>query len=243
MAYTTEGITIVSDVAQDMGRLVRLLCRQAGKVVQVYAAGQLQQALRPVDGTCEFFLHDMPETELLFLLAVDPSEAQTNFWPEAFGVAAARGNRLRVRLPQWRTYGLHDVVEIYRSRAGEDDADVLVHRQELYPNGRGAAGWGLGAFGLGGYGYDAANCAGFGWGYGYQYGLGCDFIEATTEALPPGAYVVRAVVKDALGNESPPAREVVTLRTYPRPAGRLRVEHYESNTDTIGLAWTASPDV
>ena len=161
MAYTTEGITIVSDVAYDMGRLVRLACSRADKVVQVYAAGQLQQTLRPAEGLCEFFLHEAPDTEVLFFLAVDPAEAQQNFWPEAFPESAAHGNRLRVRLPQWRTYGLHDVVEIRRRRAGEADADILVHRQDVFPNGRGAAGWGLGGFGLGGYGYDAANCPGF----------------------------------------------------------------------------------
>ncbi len=243
MAYTTEGITIVSDVAYDMGRLVRLACVQADKVVQVYVAGQLQQALRPSDGTCEFFLHEGSETEVLFFLAVAPGEAERNFWPEAFPEAAARGNRLRVHLPQWRTYGLHDVIEIHRSRAGDADADILVHRQDVFPNGRGAAGWGLGGFGLGGYGHDGANCPGFGWGYGYQYGFGCDFIEAVTESLPPGQYVVRAVVKDDLGNESLPVEQVVTLNTYPRPAGALRIEYYESDMDTIGLAWTASPDV
>lgn len=224
MAYTTEGITIVSDVAQDMGRLVTVRCDLADKVVQAYVAGQLQQALRPAGGGCEFFLHDVGETELLFFLAVDPPEAETNYWPRAFGQAAAYGNRLRIRLPQWRTYGLHDVVEIYRGQAGQADADILVHRQDMFPNGRGAAGWGLG-------------------GYGWQYGLGCEFIEAGTESLPPGRYVVRALVKDVLGNESVPVEQSVTLTTYPRGAGELRVEHYESDTDTIRLAWTASPDL
>ena len=243
MAYTTEGITIVSDVAYDMGRLVRLACAQADKVVQVYSAGRLQQVLRPSEGTCEFFLPEAPETEVLFFLVVDPPEAEENFWPEAFPEAAVRGNRLRVRLPQWQTYGLHDVVEVRRSRTGETDAGILVHRQDVFPNGRGAAGWGLGGFGLGGYGHDAANCPGFGWGYGYQYGLGCDLIEAATEPLPPGQYVVRAVVRDALGNESPPVEQAMTLSSYPRPARQLRIDYYESDTDTIGLAWTASPDI
>lgn len=243
MAYTTERIAIVSDVAYDMGRLVRLACSQAGKVVQAYVAGRLQQAQQPSEGTCEFFLFDVSEAEVLFFLAVDPPEAQRNFWPEAFPEAAVRGNRLRVRLPQWRTYGLHDVMEIRRSRAGQSDADVLVHRQDIFPNGRGAAGWGLGGFGLGGYGHDAANCPGFGWGYGHQYGMGCEFIEVITESMAPGQYMVRAVVKDALGNESSPVEQVVTLNTYPRPAGALRIAYYEANTDTIGLAWTASPDI
>ncbi|MCY2930404.1 MAG: hypothetical protein NTV86_13070 [Planctomycetota bacterium] len=243
MAYTTEGITIVSDIAQDMGRLVGVRCGLADKVVQAYVAGQLQQALRPVGGACEFFLHDVGETELLFFLAVDPPEADTNYWPAAFPELAAHGNRLRVRLPQWRTYSLHDVVEIHRGQAGQTEADILVHRQDMFPNGRGAAGWGLGGFGRGGYGYDGANCPGFGWGYGHQYGLGCEFIEAATESLPPGRYVVRAIVTDAVGNESAPVEQAVTLSTYPRPAGELRIERYESNTDTIGLAWTASPDL
>jgi len=243
MAYTTTGITIVSDVAHDLGRVVRVICAHPDKVVQMYGCGELKDARAPTGGVSDFFLHDTPETDVLFFLAVDPEEAWENYWDRAFPAAAVHGNRIRLRLPQWKTYGLHDVAEVYRGDAGDGEANILVHRQDMFPNGRGAAGYGLGAYGDGGYGHDGANCPGYGYGYGYQYGFGCDLIVVVTESFPPGRYPVRIVVKDRYGNESTAAGDVVTLRTYARPATGLEIDSYVKATDTLTLSFTPSPDM
>jgi len=244
MSYTTTGIAYLGAAYTDLGMVVRARTTHADKVIQAYVSGELLCWAWPQDGTVQFALGESLDTEMVFLLAVDPQEAQTNFWNDAFPAAAQHGNRIQVQTPQTiAPYGPGDVWKVYRGGAGEESATVLVHRQEFYPLGLRACGFGA-EFGDGGLGWDAAATIGMGYNFGYgEMGFDCEMLRWTSEPLPPGVYPIKVTVEDACGNESAAYETTVTLTTYPRPPRSLAVDSYTRATDTLRLSFTPSEDL
>ena len=238
MAYYTTGITVVGWEDFDGGVLLRATSTQAGKAVQCYLSGQLRAWQSPVNGEVQFLLPVMLATDTLFLLAVDPANADTDYFDDAYTIAATYANRISVSTPRLMGLGRGLTFRVYRGDAGDASADTLVHEESYYDGRETGYGFQYGEV----YGYGPAY-AGYGFGYGANYGFGSDNLEWVSEPLPPGAYPVKITVVDAAGNESTAATDTVTLTTYPRPATAMSITSYDIDTDTLTLGWTASPDI
>lgn len=243
MSYTTTGITFLGAAEHDGGVIVRVGLAHADKVLQLYVSGRLAAWAAAEHGTVELELPVLRPTATLFFLAVDPDEAGSDYFHQAFPAAAANGNRIRVRTPQ-RICGYRpgDRWRVYRGDAGDASATIPAHEQDFYPQGRHACGYGS-TYGYS-YGFDGADAKGYGYHYGCgEYGFDCDMLEWVSEPLPPGEYPVRVAVEDEHGNASAAYEDTVTLDTYPRPAAGLTVDSYDSQTDTLQLSWTESEDI
>lgn len=209
--------------------------------VQAYLNGELTGHRKPNEsGKVSFILPGLGKMDIVFLLAVDATDAETDFWADAFPVAAANGNRIRVRLPESHTYVPGDELRIYVGDEGSESADTLVHSEKLFPSGKRPSGWGVTWGRIWGHGE-----SGTGWGvnWGHEWGFGCRLIEWKSAPKPPGDYPVKVVVVDTNGNESTAVEDTITLNTYARPATGLTVESYDSGTDALEFAWTESEDI
>ena len=242
MPYYTTGITPVGAENTGAGVVLWANTTHTGKVIQLYLSGQLVAWQTPAGGSVWFELPNMAAADTMFLLAVDTADAETDYFDEAYALAAGYGNRIRVRSPQKTSYLPGDRWKVYRGDAGDAEADTLVWDQDYYPDGYGSGGFGAG-FGEG-FGYTGDGAVGFGYAFGYgEFGWDCGWLEWTSQVLPPGTYPVKITVEDAAGNESTAATDSVTLTTYPRPATDLTIASYDSGTDTLTLSWIASPDI
>ena len=243
MSYTTDNITIVSESPHDLGRVIRAVTSHADMCIQCYLSGRLVASQRPTGGVVEFILAEPADEDIVFLLAVDETDADVNYWSAAFAQAADRGNRILVETPQTlASYGLGDRWQVYLGQAGQAQATVLVCDRAFYPGGRNSGGWGAG-WGFGGWGFGGADCAGWGhnWGIG-EYGFDCEMLSWLSAPLGPGTYPIKVTVVDACGNASSQYTDTVTLETYPRPAFDLSVTAYDPDTDTLTLTFDPSPD-
>jgi len=242
VAYYADGITIQTDDESHIGRRIRATTTHTTRTIQLYVSGLLVGARRPYDGQVQFELEGISATDVIFLLAVDHANADTDYWESAFPTAAANGDRIKFRIwQQGIVYMPDDVLKLYRGDAGDGSATILIHRQQLFPGGRFCCGYG---FGYGdSYGYDGDNAPGYGHNYGYYYGFGMHFIDWQTEPLPPGVYPVKAVIEDKHGNASTAWTDNITLTTFARPARALAVGSYTKATDTLVLTFTGSEDI
>jgi len=244
MGYDTSGIEYLGCEVYDGGRVERYSTSHTDKVIQLYISGELYAWAEPDEGTVEFYIPDGDPADVIFPLAVDRDNANTDYWADAFPEVNTFGNKIKIQTPQLMKYAPTDLWKVYRGDAGDASADTLIREQEFYPGGRRSSGYGLGAFGYGGYGWDGFNAKGYGYNYGYgEYGFDCDMLEHITEALPPGTYPVKIIVEDEHGNESTETTDTVTLDTYARPASGLAVESYDSVDDALELSWMESPDI
>jgi len=243
MSYDTTGISYLGAQVFDGGRIERYSTTHTDKVIQLYISGDLYQWAEPDQGMVEFYILDTGPADVIFPLAVDRDNSDTDYWSDAFPEAAAWGNKIKFQTPQLMANAPGDVWKVYRGDAGDASAAILIREQEFYPGGRQASGFGYN-FGYGGFGWDGSNAKGFGYNFGIgEFGFDCDMLEHITDALPPGVYPVKATVTDEYGNVSSETTGTVTLDTYARPASALAVESYDKATDALELSWTASPDI
>lgn len=242
MSYTTSGISYLGAETFDGGRVERYSTTHTDKVIQLYISGELYGWAEPVGGVVEFHIPDTDPAAVIFPLAVDRDNSDTDYWSVAFPEVAAQGNKIKMRVPCFARYGAGDIIKFYRGDAGDESATKLIREQPMHPGGRRAAGYGRN-YGTGGYGRDRKQSKGYGYNYGFQYGFGCEVIEHITEALLPGVYPVKIVVEDEHGNVSSETTDTVTLDTYARLASGLTVESYDQPTDALELSWTESPDI
>ncbi|MHC4718666.1 MAG: hypothetical protein ACYS5V_16990 [Planctomycetota bacterium] len=242
MTFTESGITEVRTAAVDGGLLLRARSAHSDKVVQCYLGRRLVDVQVAPAEAVEFRLAGVGATDSIRLLAVDLDAAGTDLFDAAF--AHDHGNRIRVRTPRTiAPYLPGDTWRVCRGDAGDSEAHTQVRRQDVYPNGRYAGGFGF-AFGAGGFGWDGADCAGFGRHFGRgEFGFDCDMLTWESPPLPPGAYPVEVTVVDAAGNESAPSAATVTLDACARPASSLAVQSYDPQTDTLVLTFTPSEDL
>lgn len=238
MTYHAGGLTIIGDSEYGLGRVVRVASTYSG-TVQLYVSGVLTDAQPVVGGVATFTLNAAGSCDVLFFLAVDAGDGGVDYFADAFPVAAANGNRIRVDVPAKWGYSVGDTVQVVRTDTGGATANITIYEGRLFPNGTGSIGWGRGEWGDT-YGYDGTG-RGWGYGWGYQWGFGCSIIEAVSEPLPTGVYGVSVTITDAAGNASTAATATVTLATYPRPASNLAVASYTGGN--LRLTWTASPDI
>ncbi len=244
MSYTAVGITEIRTVEFDGGLVVQARSAHSDKVVQCYVAGKLLDWQDAPAEPVQFVLPGVAESDLIFLLAVDTDEAETDYWDEAFDIPASHGSRIHIRTPQTvAPYLPGDRWRVYLGGAGDAEADTLVWEQAFYPGGRRACGWGA-HFSDGGFGWDAVDAKGYGYNLGYgEFGLDCEMLEYESDPMEPRTYPYKVTVVDEAGNPSAATEGTVTLDTYARPAAGLTVESYEKPTDTLRLSFTPSEDL
>jgi len=245
MAYYTTDLTYVGATQDSGGIVVRVrTSTHQTKAVQVYVSGRLADIAFPTSGTATFHLPVLRASDTLFFLAVDQASAGTDYFAEAFTVAATTGNRIKASSPQLVAgYRMGDKWRVYLGDAGDAVADELKHEQLYYPGGRRAGGYGY-EYGNYAYGWDAYDQIGYGYNYGYgEYGWDCQMLDWTSDPLPPGTYPLKVEVTDRVGNESTAYTTTVTLTTYARPNSSLAVKTYDPDTDTLTLSFTESEDV
>jgi len=202
--------------------------------VQFYAAGSLKGYAVAVDGQVTFADGTIGSIDPIFPLAVDGADVDIDFWTDAFPQAATAGNRVSVSVTT-----TEDMKIGYRWRVAIDG--TTVHEADIYPNGDGAAGYGVGygvVYGHGAFG------GGYGNAYGQNYGHGGGIVlQWISEPQFIGTYAVSVYIIDENGNVSTATTENVTLATYARPATDLAVAGYVLATDTLSLTWTESEDI
>jgi len=242
MTFTESGITGVRTAAVDGGLLIRAHSAHADKVVQCYVGRRLADAQPAPAESVTFLLSGVTATDSIRLLAVDVDQARANLFDAAF--SSDHGNRMRVRTPRTIVpYGPGCTWRVRRGAAGAAQADTEAWRQDVYPNGHQAGGFGFG-FGAGGFGWDGADSAGFGRCFGLgEFGFDCDLLEWLSEPLPPGTYPIEVTVLDAAGNESAGSATTIELDACARPASDLAVQAYDGPTDTLTLTFTPSEDL
>jgi len=242
MSYDADNITMALAEPFDGGLRVTYQTTQTD-YLQLYCSGVLLDWQEITGGSVAFLVQDIRDTDILFPLGVDEANAETNYWSEAFPEANAHGNKIQFKVPQLMANGIGDVLMLYRGDAGDGSAGTKIYEGPLFPGNRRKGGYGFN-YGYGGYGWDGDDAIGYGHNYGYgEYGFDCEMFTWETEPLPPGTYPVKVVIKDAAGNESTAYTTTVVVDTYARPASDLAVSSYVEATDTLTLAWTASPDI
>ena len=238
MAYYSDAVTQVSVDGSNRFAVMRAHCIY--ECVQLYIDGELAGSATPWDHWVEFALPPLSGREVIWALAVDAEDAETDYYDEAYPGAAANANRIRMWINADSTYSPTDKAKFYRGDAGDVSADTEVSEQALFPGGQGKGGWGR-QWGLA-WGMEDF---GLGWGenWGYGWGYGTPRVQYTTEALSPGTYPVQVTVVDAAGNESTAATDSVALASYAATATDLTVDSYTLGTDTLVLSLTASGDI
>jgi len=244
MSFTEDGITDLRTTEFDGGLIVRARSAHADRVVQCYVAGRLADWQTAPGEDVRFELAGVEETDLIALLAVDPTDAETDWWASAFGASDAHGSRVRLRTPQTiAPYRPADRWRVYLGDAGDEQADALLWDQAVYPAAARACGWGA-ALGEGGFGWDGRDAAGFGLAFGRgEFGFDCEMLEVVSDPLGPGTYPYRAVVADEAGNVSAATAGEVTLDTFAGCAAALTVQSYDRATDALRLAFAPSKDL
>jgi hypothetical protein len=236
MSYLTDGITIVDDQGFHGGRVVSVRAEHADKVIQCYVSGALVAWSKPSQGAVEFILTESLPSDLLLLVAVEPSDAERNYWSDAMSADLARANRICVQTPQLALAHMPgDVWNVYAD-------DQLMHTQAFFPGGRGVGGYGMGYGGA--YGFDAACARGYGANFGRgEYGFDCEMLTWTSEPMPPGVYTIAVQAVSACGNESPVSTSDVTITGYARPASELTVDSYDPADGRLEFSYTKSEDI
>jgi len=236
MSCYTDGITIADDRVFHGGRTLSVRTTHRDKVVQCYVSGALTAWTVPIQGSAEFTLTESLDTDLLGLLAVDPADAETDYWDQAFGADQPQANRIRVQTPQLSlAYMPANVWRVYLD-------ERLMHTQPFFPGGRGSGGYGQG-YGDS-YGFDASGARGYGSNFGRgEYGFDCDMLAWTSDSMPPGVYSIAVAVASASGNESPQWSDEVTLTGYARPASGLTIDSYDPADGVLEFSFTESEDI
>lgn len=243
MPPTTTDIRILRVEQTPLG-LVLVAGAAGAQVVQCYLSGELAGWQEPVDGSVQFVLPQTGPQDSIALLAVERGDERTNYYRQAFDAAAPRSSRIQVALRRDLLDGraATDTWRVCRSAAGGSEADIVMHEACVYPGGDGSCGWGC-DWGGGGWGFSGSAAPGWGSCWGYTWGFGIDYLEAVSDPLPRGVYVIRAEIEDARGNVSRAFEASVVVEGYAAPARDLAVESYDPATDTLVLSMTSSEDI
>lgn len=241
MGFYTSQITCVGDYPQQSGRWLVVQTDHRDKLLQCYVSGELVDVQAAPLGKCEFFIPHIEQTDLVLFLAVDSEDAQENYWEEAFAQSDQLANRIKVQLSACPLkYDLKDKWRVYLSCPGKP-FDSPAYQQDIFTEGKGACGYGLGYWS--GYGFDVSGAPGYGTVYDGEYGLEYEKLVWVTDTLGPGDYDVSVVVVDSVDNESPAYEQTVSISGYAACAADLKVQQYDPQTNELTLSFTPSGDL
>jgi hypothetical protein len=222
--------------------LVTWRSSNAGMLHQVYLNGSLagvtvdaEQRRLPVQAPGSFV-----SAVRATVIAVAAEGAHVDF-ADDLEQAGTIGDRIRLTLLRSQTLPVGATVNVYfDGGTGQIDCIAPVNDSPIpiWPCVQDKTGLGMGCFGVGDFGYEAAAAIGFGKGtFGRgEFGLDADSIEWIGPALPAGQYRFGVKITDGLGNEGP-ASEVGPVALVPAatPAAKLNVVTFDPDVNQLAL--------
>jgi hypothetical protein len=177
------------------------------------------------------------------VIAVESQEAHVDFAGEVEQAGAA-GDRIRLTVLRSQTLPADAAVNVYYD-GGVGQIDYVTPLNDspipIWPCAQDKAGLGLGCFGEGDFGYEAAATVGFGKGtFGRgEFGLDADLMEWIGPALPAGQYRFGVKITDGRGNESAPS-EIGPVSIVPpaTPAAGLGLVTFDPDNNELVLCAT-----
>jgi len=177
------------------------------------------------------------------VIAVAPADAHVDFAAELEQAAVSSG-RVRLTLLRSQAMPLGATANIYHDNGtGQIDYTQPLNGTPIaiWPCMHDKAGFGMGQFAAGDFGYDSAASVGFGkgaLGQG-QFGLDADPIEWISPALPTGKYRFGTKLTDASGNEGTASETAqITVVSPAEPAVTLDVAAFDQQTNELTLIVT-----
>ncbi len=243
MNWTTKGIDILGVYCAEPGLVVTAGTTHDDRVIQAYVGGELADWQWPRRRQVRFHLPKPDPADGVLLLAVTPVDATRNYWQEARGGGDV-SSRLSVALKRsiLDAREIDEAWRVFLGPVGAGAAADLVHQAPVFPQGKGACGWGL-DFGRGGWGYGGSGAPGWGVEWAHVWAYGRDFLTFTTDTLTRGVWPMRVETEDAHGNASTAFETFAYIDTYPRGADDLAVAAFARGTDTLTLTFTPSEDL
>ena len=173
------------------------------------------------------------------VVAVCPQDAARDFGNELVG--SDGGSRVKLALLRSQSLPIAGALNIYC----DNGTGVIDYIEPLnaspvpvWPCRQDKAGFGMGQFGEGDFGYESAAAVGFGKGsFGRgDFGLDADVIEWISPALSLGTYQFGVTVVDTAGAESLAGEtEPVTVIPAAKPAGGLAILEFNEYTGQLTL--------
>lgn len=212
------------------------------KFYQVYVNGRYAGATVGV-GQRQMLVHipgSLESPVRIEVFAVEPEQANMDFSEELDNPAGLTG-RVIIKMLRGQDLPIDATVQIYYDAgSGQIDYDHPINKRPIpvWPCRQDKAGFGMGRFGLGDFGYDCSAAVGFGKGcFGYgQFGIDANVLEWTSAPLEAGEYKFAVRVFDQAGNESGGSEsEPVTVTPLPKPIEQVSILEFDNQTNHLVL--------
>lgn len=177
------------------------------------------------------------------VFAVEPEQVNLDFSNELIRSATNSG-RVKISLLRGQNLPIDATAEIYFDNGtGEIDYDKPLSDSpiRIWPAWQDKAGFAMGRFGVGDFGYESAAAVGFGKGcFGYgQFGIDADTIEWISPPLQAGVYKFGIKLFDKAGNQSSVSEtEPITVTPTAKPASKLNIASFNKQTNQLALEVT-----
>jgi len=174
------------------------------------------------------------------VFAVEAEQADIDFSNELINPPTT-SERVRISLLRSQNLPSDATAEIYFDNGtGEVDYGTPLTNSpiRIWPAWQDKAGFGMGRFGVGDFGYESAAAVGFGKGsFGYgQFGLDADTIEWISPPLQAGVYKFGVKIIDGAGSQSSVSEtEPITVIPAARPAERVSISSFDKQTNQLVL--------
>ena len=174
------------------------------------------------------------------VFAVEAEQASTDFSNELVRPPAT-GGRARISLLRSQNLPSDATAEIYFDNGtGEIDYNQPLNYSpiRIWLAWQDKAGFGMGRFSVGDFGYESAAAVGFAKGsFGHgQFGLDADTIEWISPPLQACVYKFGVKITDGAGNQSYASEtEPLTVIPAARPAERLSISSFDKQTNQLVL--------
>ncbi len=175
------------------------------------------------------------------VFAVEAEHASTDFSSELVRPPTT-SERVKIRLLRSQNLPSGATAEVYFDNGiGEVDYNQPLSDSpiRIWPAWQDKAGFGMGRFGVGDFGYESAAAVGFGkgsFGQGH-FGLDADMIEWISPPLQAGVYKFGVKVTDGAGNQSSASEtEPITVIPAARPAERVSISSFDKQTNQLVLS-------
>ena len=225
--------------------LVKWKSGLSDKLYQIYVNGRLagvtldnrqRQMVVPIPSSFESAVR-------IEVFAVEPEQADIDFSSELIQ-PATNSRRVKISLLRGQNLPIDATAEIYFDNGtGEIDYDKPLSDSpiRIWPTWQDKAGFAMGRFGVGDFGYESAAAVGFGKGcFGHgQYGLDADTIEWISPPLQAGVYKFGVKLIDKAGNQSSVSEtEPITVMPAAKPAAKLNIASFDKQTNQLVLEVT-----
>jgi hypothetical protein len=177
------------------------------------------------------------------VFAVEAEQADTDFSNELIQPATDSG-RVKISLLRSQNLPIDSTAEIYFDNGtGEIDYDKPLCDSpiKIWPAWQDKAGFAMGRFGVGDFGYESAAAVGLGKGsFGYSlFGFDADTIKWISPSLQAGIYKFGVKLIDKEGNQSSANEtEPITVTPAAKPAAELSIALFDKQTNQLALEVT-----